>query len=100
MKQKNNNASKDTESLIFPDEFRKCFFVLESKISDVELAFIRHHIKERTNIRFKFEDGIYRLGLEFLLFFIQGIRPILTNFGTTLADSLIAKFKESIAKYQ
>ena len=99
MKQKNNNnSSKSTALPIFPDEFRKCFFVLESKMSDVELNFIRFQIKQRTSIILKFEDSIFRLGLSFLLFFIRGIRPILTPFGTTVADAIISKLNYQLAK--
>lgn len=100
MKQKNNNESKGNQTVIFPDEFRKCFFVLESKISPVELAFVREQISRRTNFNFRNTDSIFRLGLEFLLFFIEGIRPDLSNFGSVLADSLVSKLKEQITKYQ
>lgn len=99
MKQKNNNnESKSTALPIFPDEFRKCFFVLESKMSDIELGFLRNQIKKRTNITLPFEDSIFRLGLSFLLFFVKGIRYDLTHFGATLADAIVSKLQEQLDK--
>jgi hypothetical protein len=99
MKQKNNNNnSKCTDLEIFPEDYRKCFFVLENELSDIERLFLYNQLRQRTNFNLGNPISYGKFGLEFLLWFVINIRPALSNFGLVLADSLRAKLDYELNK--
>jgi hypothetical protein len=100
MKQKNNNNnSKCTDLDIFPEDYRKCFFVIENEISQVEKIFLYNQLQRRTNYNLKEEISFGKFGIDFLVWFINRIRPALSSFGIVLADSLSAKLEYEANKH-
>lgn len=91
MNQKNNNKRKSTQIEIYPADFRKCFFVLKTEISELELSFLKTQLERRTNFNLKKEDSIYAISNEFILWFIGGIAPALSDFGLVLSQTIKSK---------
>lgn len=96
MNQKNNNTNKGTQIEIYPEDFRKCFFVVKTEISELEMTFLTNQLKRRTNFKIKDEESIYALSNKFIDWFLKAILPDLSDFGIVLSDTIRNKVQNKI----
>lgn len=89
----NNNTDKNTGIQLFPGEFEKCFFAIESEFQNFEKIFLRNQLKNRTSLKMFNVMSVNPIGIDFLIFFTGAIEHDLNIMGQAICKIIHAKLK-------
>jgi hypothetical protein len=93
-----NNENKSTIRPIFPNDLEKCFFAIENEFQDFEKKFLIHHIERRSNFRFKDPKSLNRIGVEWMIWYLDLIWDELKTPGQVLSTVITAKMKAGLTQ--
>lgn len=95
----NNNTDKNTGIQLFPGEFEKCFFAIESEFQKFEKIFLRNQLKNRTSLKMFDIKSINPIGINFLIFFTDAIQNDLNILGQAVCKIIHAKLKATQMRF-
>jgi len=93
---KTNNVDKSNQRQLFPSDLQKCFFAIENEFQDFEKNFLIHHMERRSNFRFKDKDALKRIGIEWLIWYLEIIYDELKTPGQVLSTVIISKMNAAL----
>lgn len=91
-----NNIDKSNQRRLFPSDLEKCFFAVEKEFQDFEKKFLIHHIERRSNFRFKDPKSLNRIGIEWIIWYMEMIYDDMKIPGQVLSTVIIAKLQASL----